>query len=112
MQINTPASLGVMCELTDDTLCVLIKIINKDVKQKWSQHRALRNTTCDRPPAGFSSTDHHSLGPSIQPVLDPADRSFIQAVGSQFFYENSMGNCVKCFNVGDDICITPVGKEN
>ena len=32
-----------------------------------------------------------------QPVLDPADRTLIQAMSSQFFYENSMGNGVKCF---------------
>ena len=37
-QINTPSQLGVVCKLTEGALNPLIKVINKDVKQKWPQH--------------------------------------------------------------------------
>ncbi|KAK4812626.1 hypothetical protein QYF61_011497 [Mycteria americana] len=74
-QINTPAQLGVICKLTEGALDPFVQIIDKDVKQDWPQHRALGNTTCDRPPTGLNSIHHHSLGPDIQPVLYPAKRS-------------------------------------
>ncbi|KAK4824896.1 hypothetical protein QYF61_021136 [Mycteria americana] len=51
-QINTPTQLGVICKLTEGALDPLIQIIDKDIKQNWPQHRALGNTTCDRPPTG------------------------------------------------------------
>ncbi|KAK4819021.1 hypothetical protein QYF61_024137 [Mycteria americana] len=65
-QINTPAQLGVICKLTEGALDPFIQIIDKDIKQDWPQHRALGNTTCDRPPTGVNSIHHHSLGPAIQ----------------------------------------------
>ncbi|KAK4822662.1 hypothetical protein QYF61_019029 [Mycteria americana] len=71
-QINTPTQLGVICKLTEGALDPLIQIIDKDIKQNWPQHRALGNTACDRPPTGFNSIHHRSLGPAIQPVLYPA----------------------------------------
>ncbi|KAK4817079.1 hypothetical protein QYF61_027910, partial [Mycteria americana] len=70
-QINTPTQLGVICKLTEGALDPFVQIIDEDVKQDWPQHRALGNTACDRPPTGFSSIHHHSLGPAIQPVLYP-----------------------------------------
>ncbi|KAK4822538.1 hypothetical protein QYF61_015544 [Mycteria americana] len=71
-QINTPTQLGVICNLTEGALDPFIQISDKDVKQNWPQHRALGNTTCDRPPTGVNSIHHHSLGAAIQPVLYPA----------------------------------------
>ncbi|KAK4823331.1 hypothetical protein QYF61_000933 [Mycteria americana] len=52
-QINTPAQLGVICKLIEGALDPFVQIIDKDVKQNWPQHRALGNTTCDRPPTGY-----------------------------------------------------------
>ncbi|KAK4830691.1 hypothetical protein QYF61_012860 [Mycteria americana] len=94
-QINTPTQLGVICNLTEGALDPLVQIIDKDVKQNWPQHRALGNTTCDRPPTGVNSIHHHSLGPAIQPVLYPAKSTPIQAMSSQFLQENAVGNGVK-----------------
>ncbi|KAK4820738.1 hypothetical protein QYF61_004419 [Mycteria americana] len=88
-QINTPAQLGVVCKLTEGALDPFIQIIDKDIKQDWPQHRALGNTTCDRPPTGLNSIHHHSLGPAIQPVLYPVKGTPIQAMSSQFFQENA-----------------------
>ncbi|KAK4822320.1 hypothetical protein QYF61_013019 [Mycteria americana] len=96
-QINTPTQLGVICKLTEGALDPLVQIIDKDIKQNWPQHRALGNTTCDRPPTGVNSIHHHSLGPAIQPVLYPAKRTPVQARSSQFLQENAVGNHVKGF---------------
>ncbi|KAK4832035.1 hypothetical protein QYF61_020550 [Mycteria americana] len=96
-QINTPTQLGVICKLTEGALDPFIQIIDKDMKQKWPQHRAPGNTTCDRLPTGFNSIHHHSLGPAIQPVLYPAKSTPVQAMSSQFLQENAVGNRVKGF---------------
>ncbi|KAK4806753.1 hypothetical protein QYF61_005549 [Mycteria americana] len=96
-QINTPTQLGVVCKLTESTLDPFVQIIDKDVKQNWPQHRALGNTTCDRPPTGVNSIHHHSLGPAVQPVLYPAKSTPVQAMSSQFLQENAVGNRVKGF---------------
>ncbi|KAK4825250.1 hypothetical protein QYF61_025649 [Mycteria americana] len=96
-QINIPALLGVICKLTEGALDPLVQIIDKDIKQNWPQHRALGNSTCDRPPTGVNSIHHHSLGPAIQPVLYPAKSTPVQAMSSQFLQENAMGNHVKGF---------------
>ncbi|KAK4831992.1 hypothetical protein QYF61_020375 [Mycteria americana] len=97
-QINTPAQLGVICKLTEGALDPLVQIIDKDIKQNWPQHRALGNPACDRPPTGFSSIHHHSLGLAIQPVLYPAKSTPVQAMSSQFLQENAVGNRVKGFS--------------
>ncbi|KAK4820888.1 hypothetical protein QYF61_007935 [Mycteria americana] len=96
-QINTPTQLGVICKLTEGALDPFIQIIDKDIKQNWPQHRALGDTTCDRPPSGVNSIHHHSLSPAIQPVLYPAKSTPIQATSSQFLQENAVGNPVKGF---------------
>ncbi|KAK4827978.1 LOW QUALITY PROTEIN: hypothetical protein QYF61_022680 [Mycteria americana] len=96
-QINTPTQLGVVCKLTEGALDPFVRIIDKDVKQNWPQHRALGNTAYDWPPTGVNSIHHHSLGPAIQPVLYPAKSTPIQAMSSQFLQENAVGNCVKGF---------------
>ncbi|KAK4819185.1 hypothetical protein QYF61_026659 [Mycteria americana] len=96
-RINTPTQLGVICKLTESTLDPFVQIIDKDVKQNWPQHRALGNTTCDRPPTGVNSIHHHSLGPAVQPVLYPAKSTPIQAMSSQFLQENAVVNHVKGF---------------
>ncbi|KAK4806225.1 LOW QUALITY PROTEIN: hypothetical protein QYF61_013369 [Mycteria americana] len=91
-QINTPAQLGVVCKLTEGALNPFVQIIDKDIKQNWPQHRALGNTACDRPPTGFNSIHHHSLGLAIQPVLYSAKHTPVQAMSSQFLQENAVGN--------------------
>ncbi|KAK4824802.1 LOW QUALITY PROTEIN: hypothetical protein QYF61_019470 [Mycteria americana] len=81
--INTPTQLGVICKLTEGALDPFVQIIDKDVKQNWPQHRALGNTTCDRPPTGVNSIHHHSLGLAIHPVLYPEKSTPVQAMSSQ-----------------------------
>ncbi|KAK4825916.1 hypothetical protein QYF61_003411 [Mycteria americana] len=89
LKINTPTQLGVVCKLTEGTLDPLIQIIDKDIKKKWPQYSALGNTTCDRPPTGFNSIHHNSLGLAIQPVFHPVKSTPVQAMSSQFLQENA-----------------------
>ncbi|KAK4826520.1 hypothetical protein QYF61_010017 [Mycteria americana] len=96
-QINTPTQLGVICKLAEGALNPFVQIIDKDIKQNWPQYRALGNTACDQPPTGVNSIHHHSLGPAIQPVLNPVKSTPIQATSSQFLQENAVGNRVKGF---------------
>ncbi|KAK4811614.1 hypothetical protein QYF61_017005 [Mycteria americana] len=96
-QINTPAQLGVVCKLTEGALDPFVQIIDKDIKQGWPQHRALGDTACDQPPTGVNSIHHHSLGPAMQPVLNPAKSTPVQAMSSQFLQENAVGNRLKGF---------------
>ncbi|KAK4822811.1 hypothetical protein QYF61_020094 [Mycteria americana] len=95
-QINTPTQLGVICKLAESALDPFIQIIDKDIKQDWPQHRALGNTACDRPPTGVNSIHHHSLGPAIQPVLNPAKSTPVQAMSSQFLQENALTRKCSC----------------
>ncbi|KAK4810062.1 hypothetical protein QYF61_007226 [Mycteria americana] len=88
-QINTPAQLGVICKLSEGALDPFVQIIDKDIKQEWPQHRALGNTTCDRPPTGVNSIHHHSLGLAIQAVLYPVKSTPAQAMSSQSLQENA-----------------------
>ncbi|KAK4818449.1 hypothetical protein QYF61_013136 [Mycteria americana] len=96
-QINTPTQLGIVCKLTEGVLNPLVQIIGKDIKQNWPQHRALGNTTCDRPPTAVNSIHHNALGLAIQPVLYPVNTTPVQAMSSQFLQENAVGNRVKAF---------------
>ncbi|KAK4812409.1 hypothetical protein QYF61_019643 [Mycteria americana] len=64
----TPAQLGVICNLTEGALDPLVQIIDKDIKQDWPHHRALGDTTSDRPPTGGWRHNHFPGQPV--PTLD------------------------------------------
>ncbi|KAK4815300.1 hypothetical protein QYF61_026205 [Mycteria americana] len=89
-QINTPTQLGVLCKLTEGALDPFVQIIDKGIKQDWPQHRALGNTTGDRPPTGFNSVHHNSLGSAIQPDFYPAKRTPVQAMSCRLLQENAL----------------------
>ncbi|KAK4816773.1 hypothetical protein QYF61_022771 [Mycteria americana] len=84
-QINNPAQLGVICKLTEGALDPLVKIIDKDIKQNWPQHRALGNTTCDRQSCdtvqdgALPLVELHEVPvrPFLQPAQVPLDGSMI-----------------------------------
>ncbi|KAK4810554.1 hypothetical protein QYF61_004517, partial [Mycteria americana] len=67
-QINTPTQLGVVCKLTETALNPFVQIIDKDIKQNWPQHRALGNTTFDRPPTGMGVTFANLQSTGTSPV--------------------------------------------
>ncbi|PKU26936.1 hypothetical protein llap_22760 [Limosa lapponica baueri] len=61
-QVDAPTRLGVTCKLTEGALNPLVQIVDEDVEENRPQYQALGNTTHDRPPAGFTSIHHCSLG--------------------------------------------------
>ena len=60
-----------MCKFTEGALNPLFQIIDKDVKQEWTQNWALENTAHDQLETAFNSIHHNSLRLAIQPVLYP-----------------------------------------
>jgi len=96
-QIDTSSQLSVICRLTENVLSHIIQYINKDIEQKRSQYRPLRNTTCDWLSAGFNSIHQHSLGPAIQPIFYPVKSVPVQAMGCQLLQGNTVGDSVKGF---------------
>ncbi|RMC09604.1 hypothetical protein DUI87_13390 [Hirundo rustica rustica] len=94
-QIDTHSQLSVICKFTNERLHAFIHIINKNIEQNWPQHRPLRDTTGDWPPAGCSTIHQYSLGPAIQPVPNPAKSAPVQAMGCQLIQEYAVGDSVK-----------------
>ncbi|PKU47931.1 hypothetical protein llap_1781 [Limosa lapponica baueri] len=72
-QVDTPTQLGVICKFAEGALDPLVQIIDKDVEENLPQYQALGDITRDRPPTGFNSIHHHSLGPALQPVFNPVE---------------------------------------
>ncbi|RMB97483.1 hypothetical protein DUI87_25964 [Hirundo rustica rustica] len=113
--IDTRSQLSVIRKFTNQRFNTLIHIINKNIEQSWPQHRPLRDTTGDWPPAACSTVHHHSLCPAIQPVPNPAQRAPVQATGCQLIQECAVGDSVKGLaeiqidNIHSPSCIHQVG---
>ncbi|RMC20709.1 hypothetical protein DUI87_01561 [Hirundo rustica rustica] len=114
-QIDTRSQLSVIHKLTNERFNTLFHAINKNIEQNWPQHRSLRDTTGDWPPAGCSTVHHHSLGPAIQPVHNSAKSAPVQAMGCQLIQEYAVGDSVKSLaevqidNIHSPSCIHQVG---
>uniref|UniRef100_A0A8U8BFE4 Uncharacterized protein n=1 Tax=Geospiza parvula TaxID=87175 RepID=A0A8U8BFE4_GEOPR len=89
--------------------------INNNIEHNWPQHRTLRDTTGDWPPAGCSTIHQHTLGPAMQPLPNPAKSAPAQAVGCQLFQECAVGDSVKglagvqVHNINSPSCIHQAG---
>ncbi|RMC19694.1 hypothetical protein DUI87_03258 [Hirundo rustica rustica] len=94
-QIDTRSQLSVIHKFTNERFNTLIHVINKNIEQNWPQHRPLRDTTGDWPPAGCSTVHHHSLGPAVQSVPNPAKSAPVQAMGCQLIQEYAVGDSIK-----------------
>ncbi|RMC09800.1 hypothetical protein DUI87_13587 [Hirundo rustica rustica] len=91
-QIDTCLVSSANLLMKDNTL---MHMVDKNIEQNWPQHRPLRDTTSDWPPAGCSTIHHHSLGLAIQTVLNPAKNAPVQAMGCQLFQEYAVRDTVK-----------------
>ncbi|RMC05435.1 hypothetical protein DUI87_18627 [Hirundo rustica rustica] len=116
-QIDTHSQLSVMCKFTNERLHAFIHVINKNIEQSWPQHRPLRDTTGDWPPAGCNNVHHHSLGPAIQPVPNPVKSAPVQATGCQLIQGCAVGDTVKGLaefqidNIHSPSCICQAGQH-
>ncbi|KAJ7402611.1 hypothetical protein BTVI_84815 [Pitangus sulphuratus] len=90
-----PYDTPLMIQLSSANTDAIVQII--DMKQNWSQHRTLGNSTSDWTPTGFNSIQHHSLGLAIQPVFSLGKSTPVQAMSVWFLQENSVGDSVKDF---------------
>ncbi|RMC19037.1 hypothetical protein DUI87_03641 [Hirundo rustica rustica] len=114
-QIDRRSQLSVVCKFTNERFNTHIHIINKNIEQNWPQQRPLRDTTGAWPPAGCSTIHHHSLGPAIQPVPNPAKSAPVQATDCQLFQECAVGDSVKSLaevqidNIHSPSCIHQAG---
>jgi len=70
-RISSFSSFCVVCKLAEGTRFPTIQIINEDVKQDWTQYGPLGYTTSHWPATRLCDTDHHFVGPAIQPVFNP-----------------------------------------
>ncbi|RMC05468.1 hypothetical protein DUI87_18661 [Hirundo rustica rustica] len=95
LQINPSSQLSVIHKFTNETFNSLIHVINKNIGQSWPQHRPLKDTTGDWPPAGCNNVHHHSLGLAIQPVPNPAKSAPVQAMGCHLIQEYAVGDSVE-----------------
>ncbi|KAK4816399.1 hypothetical protein QYF61_016716 [Mycteria americana] len=92
MAVQTSAvSTTAPCSMSSANLlrvhCLIIQIINEDVKQDWTHYW---------PPARLCTTDHHPVnGLAIQPVLSPPHCLLIQPILYQLLYKDLMGDSVK-----------------
>ncbi|RMC15226.1 hypothetical protein DUI87_07410 [Hirundo rustica rustica] len=93
--MDTRSQLSVIRKFTNERLNTLIHVTNKNIEQNWPQHRPLRDPTGAWLSAGCSTAHHHSLGPAIQPVPDPAQSAPVQAMGCQLIQECAVGDSVK-----------------
>ncbi|RMC00378.1 hypothetical protein DUI87_22986 [Hirundo rustica rustica] len=82
-QVDTCSQISVICKFTNERLHAFIHVVNKNIEENWSQHRPLRDTAGDWPPAGCSTAHHHALGLAIQPVPNPAKSVPVQATVCQ-----------------------------
>ncbi|RMB98799.1 hypothetical protein DUI87_25018 [Hirundo rustica rustica] len=82
-QIDTCCQLSVIFKFTNQRFNTLIHVINKNIEQSWPQHRPLRDSTGDWPPAGCGTVHHHSLGLAMQLVPNPAQSAPVQTMGCQ-----------------------------
>ncbi|KAF4804443.1 hypothetical protein TURU_007903 [Turdus rufiventris] len=62
-QIDTRSQLSFICKITNERLNTLIHVVNKNIDKNWPQHRPLRDTTSDWPPAGCSGGSPSLSGP-------------------------------------------------
>ena len=75
--INQSSQFCVFCKLAEVLLCLIVQIINEDVKQCWPWYRSLGYRASYWPPAGLHAADCNSLSPVVQPVFSVLHCSFI-----------------------------------
>ncbi|KAK4825708.1 hypothetical protein QYF61_002067 [Mycteria americana] len=66
--VDHTTQLGVVGKLAEVAINPTVHVTDKDVKQRRSQHRLLRNATRHRFPLGHQAVDHNSSSATIQPI--------------------------------------------
>ena len=93
--INCTTQLSVICKLAEGALDPIIYVTDKDIKQYWSQDRALRNTTHHWPLLGCRASNHHFLGVAFKPILYPLNGPPFKSISLQFGDQDVIWDHVK-----------------
>ncbi|KAK4829762.1 hypothetical protein QYF61_006486 [Mycteria americana] len=95
--VDRTTQLGVIGKLAEGALNPTVHVTNKDVKQRWSQHRPLRNATHHWSPLGYQAIDRNSLSVTIQPIPYPLSGPSVKSMSLQFRDKDVVQDSVKCF---------------
>lgn len=80
--VSCTTQLGVINNLAEGALNPII--IDKGVKEHWSQNEILGDVTCDRPPPRHRATDHNPLAVTTQLTLHPPNSLPFKLICLQF----------------------------
>ncbi|XP_072216516.1 uncharacterized protein [Excalfactoria chinensis] len=94
-RVSQSSQLRVISKLAEGGHYPLIKVIDEDVEQNWTQHRPLGDTTSHRPPARHRTANDNPLHSASQPILDPLHRPLIYPILPQLCYKDVMGDRIK-----------------
>ena len=72
-------------------------VSDKDIKERRSKDRSLRDTTRDQPPAGHWAADNSPQATTIHPLLCPSNSPAFKSIPLQFRDKDAVGNHVKGF---------------
>ncbi|KAK4828488.1 hypothetical protein QYF61_026759 [Mycteria americana] len=83
-RVDHTTQLGVIGKLAEGALNPTVHVADKDVKERQSQYRSLRNTTRHWSPRGHQVVDRNSLSVTIQPIPYPLSGPSIKFISLQF----------------------------
>ncbi|KAK4832883.1 hypothetical protein QYF61_026433 [Mycteria americana] len=81
--VNRTTQLGVICKLAEDALNPTVYVTDEDIKQYWSRHGPLMDTT---------SVDHYPLDATIQTIPHPPNSPPIKSISLQFREKDVVGD--------------------
>ncbi|KAK4813670.1 hypothetical protein QYF61_017637, partial [Mycteria americana] len=96
-RVDCTIQLGVVGKLAEGALNPAVHVANKDIKQRQSQYRPLRNATCLWSPLGHGAVDRYSLSAPIQPIPYPLSGPSVKSMSLQFRDKGVVQDSVKCF---------------
>ncbi|XP_072188321.1 uncharacterized protein [Excalfactoria chinensis] len=94
-RVSQSSQLRVISKLAEGGHYPLIKVVDEDVEQDWTQHRPLGDTTSHRPPARHRTANDNPLHSASQPILDPLHCPLIYPILPQLCYKDVMGDRIK-----------------
>ncbi|XP_072186652.1 uncharacterized protein [Excalfactoria chinensis] len=94
-RVSQSSQLRVISKLAEGGHYPLIKVVDEDVEQDWTQHRPLGDTASHRPPARHRTANDNPLHSASQPILDPLHRPLIYPILPQLCYKDVMGDRIK-----------------
>ncbi|PKU40440.1 solute carrier family 22 member 7- hypothetical protein [Limosa lapponica baueri] len=93
--MDNTTQLGLICKFADGALNTSVYVIDKNVKEYWSQHGPVRDTTSHCSPSGLQAIEYHPLDATIQPIPYPLNSPPIKSISLQLDEQDVVGDRVK-----------------